>query len=163
MKDEIEMFDKKKPELESGFRCHPQALMQGTRPIDPFNAYAYAHQDKRHQPNAFNEDRTNQPSERSALLLLRVLLNPCFRGLEELLSIFSILACNTLLHRVIWLRIYQQPPREFEDCVDLARRFPFVRPKKTETHGAFVIVGDIRVIDFRLEREGWRLEWILFR
>lgn len=94
---------------------------------------------------------------------LGILLDPGFRRLDELLSIFSIFAGNALLHRVIWLRIYQQPSREFKNCIDFARRFPFVRPKKAKTHGTFVIVGDIRVIDFGLEGEGRRLEWILFR
>lgn len=79
-----------------------------------------------------------------------------FRIVLELLS-------NTSLHSIVWLRGSKHSTDKLEDVGDLVWWLPLFSLEHAKAHGAALIVGDVGVVDLRLEGEDWRLEGVLFR
>jgi len=93
---------------------------------------------------------------------LSVLLRPRLRLLEKLLPIILVIPRNSLLNRIVRLRLLQQLLCKRQHRIDLRGRLPLVRTQHAETHAAFFIVGDVGVVDFGFETEGRGFEWVFF-
>jgi hypothetical protein len=64
---------------------------------------------------------------------------------------------------IVGLRLDQNSANKIQNLPDAVWRLPLITAKDAETHGAFVVVGDIRVVDFGPEGDDGRLEWVFPR
>ena len=94
--------------------------------------------------------------------LLGVSGDPLLGRLLIRLAIVFELVCNTRLHCIIRLRGDENLADKSKDILDAVGRLPRVAAEDAQTHGAFVVVGDIGMVDFGPEGDDWRLERILF-
>lgn len=76
------------------------------------------------------------------------------RLLLERAKIVPILIRNPSLDRIIRHGFLEQLSCELEHGADAAAGFPLVGFQHAEAHAAFVIVGDVWVVDLRAEGEG---------
>ena len=88
-------------------------------------------------------------------------LRPVLCLLHKRLLILLVLVPDSCLHSIIGLRLNEQLASKLQHSFDLGRRFPFVSAKHTQAHAAFVIVGDVGMVDFRLKVERGRFKRVI--
>lgn len=90
-------------------------------------------------------------------------LRPRLCRLDKLLLIVSILICNGLLHRILRDGLEHQCSNVFQRSAHSRAGFPFSIFQEPETHGAFPIIGDIRMVYLGLPVDHWGFERVLVR
>ncbi len=65
--------------------------------------------------------------------------------------ILLVLIPNPSLNSVIRLGFHKQLPCELQHSFNLGGGFPFIGAEHTQAHATLVIIGDVGMVDFRLE------------
>lgn len=101
--------------------------------------------------------------KRKPPLLLRngISLGPLLGRLLEFLPVVLVLVPDAGLHGVVGVGFDEEIPGHVQDGADAVRRFPLVGAQHSKAHGAFVIVGDVWVVDFGGEGEDGRFERVV--
>ena len=120
-------------------------------------------------PNLDLQQKVYEPARRRPLGLppcrlgfsAGVLLDPVTSHFLKLFAVALVLVGNARLNGVVRVRLDQQVASHVEDGGDLVRRLPLVSAEHAQAHGAFVVVGDVGMIDFGLEGQRRRLEGVV--
>ena len=97
------------------------------------------------------------------VLLLRISLHPVLRVLIKACAILAVLVGDGGLDGIVWVGLDEERLDEAQDRDDLVWRLPFVWAKQTETHGPFVVVAHVGVVNLGAEADDWRLEGVFGR
>lgn len=81
----------------------------------------------------------------------RVPLHVCLGVLFELSPVRLVLLGDSTLQGIVWLGLDQQVPHSLEDSSDPGRRLPDVGLQHAEADAALAVVGDVGMVDARLE------------
>lgn len=92
---------------------------------------------------------------------MSIILRPFLRLLNEFLAIFLVFSSNSLLDRIVGVRLDQQLSHVFESSVQSRIGLPLAITKNAKAHATFVVVGHVGVVDLGLPVDRWRLERVL--
>jgi hypothetical protein len=93
-------------------------------------------------------------------VLLAVLCDEFLCILLKDFAVVLVLVGNSTFDGIIGLGRSQDLTDEHQNVANLVWGFPLVGAQHTQTHGAFVIVADVWVVDLGLEGDGGRLEGV---